>query len=105
MIGASFLLIHTSIDGDTFIVLDAFPLPVQGTETRVNAGNEGNEFAVQYMEGSNAVSLLIFRTLLATVDERPYCSYRWDAKRTLSAGIIPIPAMDAGCLASMCLPR
>lgn len=44
-----------STDGDTFIVLDAFPLPVQGTETRVNAGNEGNEFAVQYMEGSNAV--------------------------------------------------
>lgn len=45
-------------DGDTFIVLDAFPLPVQGTETRVNAGNEGNEFAVQYTEGSNAVAYL-----------------------------------------------
>jgi COP9 signalosome complex subunit 5 len=42
-------------DGDTFVVLDSFPLPVQGTETRVNAGNEGNEFAVMYQEGSKAV--------------------------------------------------
>lgn len=31
-----------------FIVIDVFPLPVQGTETRVNAGQEGNEFLVQY---------------------------------------------------------
>lgn len=31
-----------------FVVLDVFPLPVHGTETRVNAGHEGNEFLVQY---------------------------------------------------------
>lgn len=29
---------------DTFYVMDSFPLPVEGTETRVNAGNEANEF-------------------------------------------------------------
>jgi COP9 signalosome complex subunit 5 len=29
---------------DTFYVMDSFPLPVEGTETRVNAGSEANEF-------------------------------------------------------------
>lgn len=31
-----------------FVVIDVFPLPVEGTETRVNAGQEGNEFLVNY---------------------------------------------------------
>lgn len=31
-----------------FVVNDVFPLPVEGTETRVNAGAEGNEFMVSY---------------------------------------------------------
>jgi COP9 signalosome complex subunit 5 len=31
-----------------FVVNDVFPLPVEGTETRVNAGAEGNEFMVAY---------------------------------------------------------
>ena len=30
--------------GKAFIVLDAFPLPVEGTETRVNAGQEAIEY-------------------------------------------------------------
>lgn len=36
------------ISKNAFVVVDVFPLPVQGTETRVNAGIEGNEFLVQY---------------------------------------------------------
>lgn len=28
--------------GDTMIIMDAFGLPVEGTETRVNAGNEAD---------------------------------------------------------------
>ena len=31
-----------------FIVIDVFPLPVEGTETRVNAGQAGTEFFVRY---------------------------------------------------------
>lgn len=31
-----------------FVIMDVFPLPVQGTETRVNAGIEGLEFLVGY---------------------------------------------------------
>jgi COP9 signalosome complex subunit 5 len=38
-----------SIEGDTFIVTDAVRLPVEGTETRVNAQEEANEFTVEYL--------------------------------------------------------
>ncbi|CAE7482309.1 CSN5, partial [Symbiodinium necroappetens] len=34
----------------TFIIMDAFPLPVEGTETRVNAGAGANEFMVTFTE-------------------------------------------------------
>ena len=35
--------------GDTFIVIDAFALPVEGTETRVNAQAEAYEYMVDYL--------------------------------------------------------
>ena len=35
---------------DTIIVTDAFRLPVEGTETRVNAQNEANEYIISYLE-------------------------------------------------------
>ncbi|KAI1144635.1 COP9 signalosome complex subunit 5 [Hypoxylon sp. FL0543] len=37
-------------DGDTIIVTDAFGLPVEGTETRVNAQDDANEYMVQYLQ-------------------------------------------------------
>jgi COP9 signalosome complex subunit 5 len=39
----------------TFIVMDAFPLPVEGTETRVNAGAGANEFMVTFTEACEKV--------------------------------------------------
>jgi len=39
----------------TFIVMDAFPLPVEGTETRVNAGASANEFMVTFTENCERV--------------------------------------------------
>jgi COP9 signalosome complex subunit 5 len=39
-----------AIRGDTFVITDAVRLPVEGTETRVNAQDEANEFIVNYME-------------------------------------------------------
>ena len=39
------------------IIMDSFALPVQGTETRVNAGNEAIEYMSQYTEGSERVSI------------------------------------------------
>lgn len=40
--------IQGKISQNAFIVIDVFPLPVQGTETRVTAGQEGSEFLVSY---------------------------------------------------------
>ncbi|THV54579.1 hypothetical protein BGAL_0024g00440 [Botrytis galanthina] len=43
-------LMQGKIAGDTFIVTDAFRLPVEGTETRVNAQDEANEYMVDYLQ-------------------------------------------------------
>lgn len=36
------------VEGDTFYIMDSYPLPVEGTETRVNAGNEALEYTGAY---------------------------------------------------------
>ena len=40
--------------GDAFVVTDAFELPVEGTETRVNAQAEANEYMVAYTQAFEA---------------------------------------------------
>lgn len=47
-------LMQGYIDGDSFVVTDAFRLPVEGTETRVNAQGEANEYLVEYLDLSRA---------------------------------------------------
>jgi len=42
-------LLMGKADGDTMIVMDSFALPVEGTETRVNAQTEGYEYMVDYL--------------------------------------------------------
>jgi COP9 signalosome complex subunit 5 len=37
------------IEARTFVVTDAFRLPVEGTETRVNAQDEANEYMVEFL--------------------------------------------------------
>jgi COP9 signalosome complex subunit 5 len=41
--------------GHSLVIMDSFALPVQGTETRVNAANEANEYMVQYIQESEKV--------------------------------------------------
>ena len=36
--------------GDTLYVMDTFALPVEGTETRVNAGEEANVYTADYID-------------------------------------------------------
>jgi COP9 signalosome complex subunit 5 len=43
-------LMQGFIDDETFVVTDAFRLPVEGTETRVNAHSEANEYTVEYLD-------------------------------------------------------
>ncbi len=42
-------LMQGYVDGTTIVVTDAFRLPVEGTETRVNAQEEANEYLVEYL--------------------------------------------------------
>jgi len=42
-------LMMGKVDGETMIVMDSFALPVEGTETRVNAQTEGYEYMVEYL--------------------------------------------------------
>jgi COP9 signalosome complex subunit 5 len=42
------------INGDSFIITDAFRLPVEGTETRVNAQSDANEYLVEYLDSCRA---------------------------------------------------
>jgi COP9 signalosome complex subunit 5 len=44
--------------GREMIVMDAFALPVEGTETRVSAQNEGYEYMSMYMNQSEQVGRL-----------------------------------------------
>lgn len=51
-------LMQGKVMGDTLVIMDSFALPVQGTETRVNAANEANEYMVQYLTESERVRFL-----------------------------------------------
>ena len=44
------------VDGNTMVVMDAFALPVEGTETRVNAQAAAYEYMTQYIESAKKVS-------------------------------------------------
>jgi COP9 signalosome complex subunit 5 len=80
-------MMQGKVIGDTFIVLDSFALPVEGTrrgwlraaegasadsasalvvlagtETRVNAGNEANEYMVDVVEMAKSIGRPVRRT-------------------------------------------
>lgn len=48
-------LMQGKVEGDTFIVLDAFALPVEGTETRVNAAEQANAYMSTFKIASERV--------------------------------------------------
>jgi COP9 signalosome complex subunit 5 len=52
-------LMYGKIQGREMIVLDAFELPVEGTETRVNAQAEGYEYMVAHTTKSKLVCLFL----------------------------------------------
>jgi COP9 signalosome complex subunit 5 len=45
-------LLQGKIRGDSFFITDCFRLPVEGTETRVNAGESANEFMIEFTEAN-----------------------------------------------------
>lgn len=52
-------LMQGKVVGHSLVIMDSFALPVQGTETRVNAANEANEYMVQYIQESEKVRELL----------------------------------------------
>lgn len=47
------------VDGETMIIMDSFALPVEGTETRVNAQAAAYEYMAAYIENAKQVKTLL----------------------------------------------
>ena len=91
-------IMQGKVVGKALVVVDSFALPVQGTETRVNAANEANEFMVQYVQGSERVRLPSFPPFLLSVQSpNAHPPRRFNGWRTRSAGTTRTRATAAGC--------
>jgi COP9 signalosome complex subunit 5 len=49
-------MMQGKVVGDTFWVMDSFALPVEATETRVNAAADANEYLVNHIEDCERVN-------------------------------------------------
>ena len=106
-------LLQGVVDGRTMVVLDAFALPVEGTETRVNAQAEAYEYMVQHTLLSQAAgrrenvigwyhSHPRYGCWLSGIDvatqklnqehQEPWLAIVVDPKRTLATGKVDIGA-------------
>lgn len=104
-------LMQGYVAGDSLIVTDAFRLPVEGTETRVNAQDEANEYMVTFLErarDSGQMENVVgwyhshpgYGCWLSGIDVNtqhnqqmfsdPFCAVVIDPDRTISAGKVEI---------------
>ncbi|KAG9302507.1 hypothetical protein G9A89_007211 [Geosiphon pyriformis] len=106
-------LMQGKINGRTLIIMDAYALPVEGTETRVNAQEQGYEYMVQYLTLIRQVGRLEnavgwyhshpgYGCWLSGIDvttqmtnqqyQDPFVAIVIDPNRTISAGKVEIGA-------------
>eukprot|EP00252_Welwitschia_mirabilis_P018205 TRINITY_DN40478_c0_g1_i1.p1 TRINITY_DN40478_c0_g1~~TRINITY_DN40478_c0_g1_i1.p1 ORF type:complete len:358 (+),score=54.14 TRINITY_DN40478_c0_g1_i1:343-1416(+) len=106
-------LMQGKTDGDTIIVMDAFALPVEGTETRVNAQADAYEYMVEYSQINRDVMRLenvvgwyhshpgygcwlsgidVSTQMLNQQYQEPFLAVVIDPTRTVSAGKVEIGA-------------
>ncbi|RXW16976.1 hypothetical protein EST38_g8885 [Candolleomyces aberdarensis] len=106
-------LMQGKVVGNTIVIMDSFALPVQGTETRVNAAAEANEYMVEYIQGSEKAGRLEnaigwyhshpgYGCWLSGIDvntqmnnqkfQDPFIAVVIDPNRTISAGKVDIGA-------------
>ncbi|KAK7678681.1 hypothetical protein QCA50_018263 [Cerrena zonata] len=106
-------LMQGKVVGNSLIILDSFALPVQGTETRVNAAAEAYEYMVQFNDMSKQVNRLEevvgwyhshpgYGCWLSGIDvstqltnqsfQDPFVAVVIDPNRTISAGKVDIGA-------------
>jgi len=86
-------MMQGKVMGNSIVVMDSFALPVQGTETRVNAANEANEYMVEYVQGSEKVCHLCRPRIPDFAQDGFHRPEDWS---TPSGGITPIQGTDAG---------
>ncbi|KAJ8306213.1 hypothetical protein KUTeg_016758 [Tegillarca granosa] len=106
-------LLLGKVDGSTMIVMDSFALPVEGTETRVNAQAQAYEYMAAYTESAKQVGRLEnaigwyhshpgYGCWLSGIDvntqmlnqqyQEPFVAIVVDPVRTISAGKVNIGA-------------
>ncbi|KAF8166253.1 JAB1/Mov34/MPN/PAD-1 ubiquitin protease-domain-containing protein [Pholiota molesta] len=106
-------LMQGKVVDNSLIIMDSFALPVQGTETRVNAANEANEYMVEYVNQSEKAGRLEnaigwyhshpgYGCWLSGIDvntqinnqkyQDPFVAVVIDPNRTISAGKVDIGA-------------
>ena len=61
-------LLLGKVDGNTMIVMDSFALPVEGTETRVNAQAQAYEYMAAYTESAKQVWMNVKFLSLSSCD-------------------------------------
>ena len=59
-------LLQGKVVGESIVVMDSFALPVQGTETRVNAQEAANEYMVEYISASDKARNIYHKTARTT---------------------------------------
>ncbi|PFH33950.1 Mov34/MPN/PAD-1 family protein [Besnoitia besnoiti] len=111
-------------DGQAFVIHSVFRLPVEGTETRVNAGAEANEYMVSFVcraEEAREANLCVvgwyhshpgYRCWLSGIDvetqklhqrgQEPFLAIVVDPTRTLATGEVDIGAFR--CYPDGCSP-
>ncbi len=57
-------LLLGKVDANTMVVMDAFALPVEGTETRVNAQSQAYEYMTAYIESAKQARTVAFNFIL-----------------------------------------
>ncbi|KAF5461529.1 hypothetical protein F2P56_017618 [Juglans regia] len=106
-------LMQGKTDGDAIIVMDAFALPVEGTETRVNAQADAYEYMVDYSQTNKMAGRLenvvgwyhshpgygcwlsgidVSTQMLNQQYQEPFLAVVIDPTRTVSAGKVEIGA-------------
>ncbi|XP_054793757.1 LOW QUALITY PROTEIN: COP9 signalosome complex subunit 5b-like [Prosopis cineraria] len=106
-------LMQGKTDGDAIIVMDAFALPVEGTETRVNAQVDAYEYMVDYSQTNKQAGRLenvvgwyhshpgygcwlsgidVYTQMLNQQFQEPFIAVVIDPTRTVSAGKVEIGA-------------
>lgn len=90
-------LLLGKVDGNTMFVMDSFALPVEGTETRVNAQAQAYEYMSSYITSAKLVSC----NLLKRVYRNARYNVRLDVKKMRLVGITVTPDTAAGYQESM----